>query len=128
MPAIPISRRHFLLAGASGLASLPATAAGEPGSNEKPPEKKKLTTFQVACMTLPYSRFPLDRALKGIKGAGYRFIAWGTSHQEDGGKRVPVMAADAPPAKAKELAQKCRDLGLEPLMMFSGIYPEAKNG
>jgi sugar phosphate isomerase/epimerase len=34
------------------------------------------------------------------------------------------MAADAPPAKAKELGQRCRDLGLAPLMMFSGIYPE----
>ena len=35
---------------------------------------------------------------------------------------------DAPPEKAKELAKPCRDLGLEPVMMFSGIYPEAKDG
>ena len=35
------------------------------------------------------------------------------------------MAADAPPEQAKELAGKCRDLGLEPLMMFSMVYPEA---
>src|SRR5260370_24538011 len=34
------------------------------------------------------------------------------------------MAADAPPEKAKELAVRCRDMGLEPLMMFSMIYPE----
>src|SRR5205823_5083315 len=33
-----------------------------------------------------------------------------------------------PPEKAKELAQRCRDLGLEPLMMFSGIYPEQPDG
>jgi sugar phosphate isomerase/epimerase len=38
------------------------------------------------------------------------------------------MPADAPPAKAKELGQRCRDLGLEPLMMFSGIYPEDPKG
>jgi sugar phosphate isomerase/epimerase len=38
------------------------------------------------------------------------------------------MAADAPPARAKELGQRCRDLGLEPVMMFSTVYPEAKNG
>jgi sugar phosphate isomerase/epimerase len=36
-----------------------------------------------------------------------------------------VIAPDAPPARAKELAVRCRDLGLTPLMMFSGIYPEA---
>ena len=29
-----------------------------------------------------------------------------------------------PPTMAKELGKKCRDLGLEPLMMFSGIYPK----
>jgi sugar phosphate isomerase/epimerase len=38
------------------------------------------------------------------------------------------VAADAPPAKAAELARRCRDLGLEPLMMFSNIYPEDPRG
>ena len=76
-------------------------------------------------MTLPYSQFPLDRALKGIHSAGYRFVAWGTTHkEEDAGKPVPVMAKDAAPEKAKELAKRCRDMGLEPLMMFSEVYPE----
>ena len=79
-------------------------------------------------MTLPYSRFPLARALKGIKSAGYRYVAWGTRHVEADGKRVPVMASDAPPAKAKDLGRRCRDLGLKPLMMFSGIYPENPKG
>ena len=51
-------------------------------------------------------------------------VAWGTTHKE-GAAQVPVIAADAPPAQAKELGKKCRDLGLEPLMMFSGVYPEA---
>jgi sugar phosphate isomerase/epimerase len=36
-----------------------------------------------------------------------------------------VIAAAAPPERAKELARKCRDLGLEPLLMFSMVYPEA---
>ena len=88
---------------------------------------KKPTQFQIACMTLPYSQFPLERALTGIKEAGYRYVAWGTSHKEDGGKPVPVMPADASPEKAKALGKRCRDLGLEPLMMFSGIYPEHKD-
>jgi len=80
-------------------------------------------------MTLPYSQYPLGRALSGIKSAGYEYVAWGTSHKEEGeAKSVPVMAGDAPPAKAKELGQRCRDLGLAPLMMFSGIYPEDPKG
>jgi len=37
---------------------------------------------------------------------------------------VPVVAGDAPPQKAKELAQKCRDMGLEPVLMF-GPSPES---
>ena len=79
-------------------------------------------------MTLPYSQFPLERALKGIEGAGYKYVAWGTTHAESAGERVPVIAPDAPPQKAKDLAARCRDLGLEPLMMFSMVYPEAKEG
>ena len=116
----PLSRRQFIAATATTLAAaqFPVRAA-----DAKP------TQFQLACMTLPYSQFPLARALKGIKAAGYRHVAWGTSHRETpGGKRIPVMAADAPMAKAKELGNRCRDLGLSPLMMFSTIYPEHKDG
>ena len=87
------------------------------------------TDFQLACMTLPYSSFPLRRALTGIQSAGFRYVAWGTTHQETaGGERVPVMPTDASPDKAKELAKVCRDLGLEPLMIFSTVYPEAADG
>lgn len=124
---LPIDRRRFLQTGTAVLAAglvTPAGAGTQPAAKAKGP----LTKFQIACMTLPYSAFPLERALTGIKSAKYQYVAWGTSHQEADGKRVPVLAADAPPEKAKELAKKCRDLGLEPLMMFSGIYPEAKNG
>jgi len=78
-------------------------------------------------MTLPYAQFPLERALTGIKSAGYSYVAWGTTHRERDGKEVPVVAPDAPPARAKDLAARCRDLGLAPLMMFSGVYPEAKD-
>jgi sugar phosphate isomerase/epimerase len=80
-------------------------------------------------MTLPYSQYPLARALSGIKSAGYQYVAWGTTHREVGESRsVPVMAADAPAEKAKKLGQRCRDMGLAPLMMFSGIYPEDPKG
>ena len=40
-------------------------------------------------MTLPYSQFPLQRALTGIKAAGYQHVAWGTTHVEEGGARRP---------------------------------------
>jgi hypothetical protein len=48
-------------------------------------------------MTLPYSRFPLGRALSGIKSAGYRYVAWGTQHLESDGQQVPVLAGMRPP-------------------------------
>lgn len=112
-------RRSFLRAGVAALAGA-AFARQLPLAAE---EVRKPTQFQIACMTLPYSAFPLARALEGIRSAGYRYVAWGTTHEEPDG-RVPVMPADAPPQKARELAKRCRDLGLEPLMMFSMIYPE----
>ncbi|MEO2013688.1 MAG: TIM barrel protein [Fuerstiella sp.] len=94
---------------------------------QEPPRKR--TEFQLACMTLPYSGFPLKRALTGIAAAGYRFVAWGTTYRETpGGQRIPVMPADASPQQARELARQCRDVGLEPLMMFSTVYPEADDG
>ena len=83
------------------------------------------TKFQIACMTLPYSQYPLARACRRNQAAGYKYVAWGTTHKEEGeAKAVPVMPADASPEKARELGQRCRDMGLEPLMMFSMIYPE----
>ncbi len=115
-----LTRRAFLQTAAAGATALALGSA-------RGAEPRKPTQFQIACMTLPYSAFPLDRALQGIKAAGYRYVAWGTTHQEAAG-RVPVLAADAAPDKAKTLAAKCRDLGLEPLMMFSGVYPDAANG
>ena len=80
------------------------------------------TRFQLGCMTLPYAAFPLERALEGIRKAGYEYVAWGTTHQNTPGRRDPVMAKDAPPAEAKKLAERCRSLGLQPIMMFSEIY------
>jgi sugar phosphate isomerase/epimerase len=122
MNARQLDRRTFLRAGAAALAG--ATLAR---ADEKKPDKASPTQFQIACMTLPYAAFPLARALSGLKAAGYKYVAWGTTHKEDG-KSVPVVATDAPPEKAKELAKRCRDMGLEPLLMFSMIYPEAKDG
>lgn len=128
-----LHRRHLLLSAMGGIAasalnpSVPANALQVPAAFEQSPDKA--TEFQLACMTLPYSGFPLRRALTGIRSAGFRYVAWGTTHQETpGGERTEVLAADAPPARARDLARLCSDLGLEPLMMFSTVYPEAPNG
>ncbi len=113
-----IHRRAFLQTAAAviGGLQLPLRAEG-----------KSKTEFQIACMTLPYSQFPLERALKGIREASYKYVAWGTTHREEGGRETPVIAPDAPPEKARELGKRCRDVGLTPLLMFSGIYPEHKD-
>jgi len=122
-----IDRRLFLRFGSAGsiglgMASLLSAAppwafASEDGAKGAA-GKNAPTEFQIACMTLPYSAFPFERALTGLKEAGYRFVAWGTTHKGSGGQSTPVLADDAPPEKAKELGQRCRDLGLKPVMMF----------
>src|SRR5207244_4428227 len=92
VPTLPrdhtMNRRTFLgtALGAAATGGLRPPLARANAADKVP------TKFQIACMTLPYSRFTLNRALEGIKGAGYKFVAWGTSHNEDG-KNVPVMAA-----------------------------------
>jgi sugar phosphate isomerase/epimerase len=133
MPAIKslhqprVNRRSFMKIGA-GAVTTAALGRAVPSSRAAAAEPRKPTQFQIACMTLPYWPFPLQRALSGIKAAGYRYVAWGTQHQESDGQRLAVMPTDAPPQKARELGQRCRDLGLEPLMMFSTVYPEAEDG
>jgi sugar phosphate isomerase/epimerase len=112
-----LDRRSLLQLGAAAIAS--SALLNRASAAEKP------TQFQIACMTLPYSQFPLMRALEGLHKAGYKYVAWGTTHKEEGSdKGVPVMPEDAPPQKAAELGKRCRDLGLKPLMMFSTVYPE----
>jgi sugar phosphate isomerase/epimerase len=125
-----VDRRLFLQLGAAACAGLALSAAHIPAAppeksdeKEKPPDRSKPTRFQIACMTLPYAAFPLQRALTGIREAGFGFVAWGHSHTEDGGKATPILAGDAPLDKAKELGQRCRDLGLVPVMLF-GPPPE----
>src|SRR5438270_905667 len=88
-----LDRRSWFRVTAAGLAGLSAGVA-RPGAagQQTPADPGKKTRFQVACMTLPYSRFPLQRALTGLQSAGYRYVAWGTTHVEENGERVPVLA------------------------------------
>ena len=82
--------------------------------------QSRATKFQLACMTLPYSGFPLERGLTGIKTSGYDFVAWGVNHV---GK--PLLAVDAPTSEAASLSTRCRNMGLEPVMMFSTVQLES---
>jgi sugar phosphate isomerase/epimerase len=122
------ARRRFLQrsAAAVALAALPRIAHVESPARAAESDFNKPTEFQIACMTLPYAPHSWPRALSGIKAAGYQFVAWGTTHRQDGAQ-MPVIAADASADTARTLGKQCRDLGLEPLMMFSGIYPEHKD-
>lgn len=117
-----LSRRNWMRAAAAGLGGLAgaraAFAQGSAAGRGMP------TRFQVACMTLPYARFPFKRALTGLQSAGYRHVAWSAAHDEGSGQRVPVLAPDAPVERAKDLGKVCRDLGLDPVMIF-GPSPEA---
>lgn len=108
-----LRRRDFLLSAAL----CPALTHAQP----------RRTTFQLACMTLPYSQFPLDRALSGIKSAGYRYVAWGVTHKDDQGRQQPALNIEAPASEARLLADQCRGMGLEPVMMFSTVMLEAPN-
>jgi sugar phosphate isomerase/epimerase len=115
-----IDRRRLLGGGLAAL--LPQSLA------HAAPVAPAPTRFQVACMTYVYRAFPLQRALEGIAKSGYRYVAWGTEHVEADGRKVPVLAKDAPAAEAKRLGDRCRDLGLQPLMLFSMVYPEHPDG
>lgn len=106
-----IGRREFLLNSALAPALLQSQA--------------KRTVFQLACMTLPYAQFSLDRALSGIKAVGYGYVAWGVTHNDSQGRRQPALAVGAPPREAGQLAARCKGMGLEPVMMFSTVQLES---
>lgn len=118
-----ISRRQALKLGAVMAPVATLAKRAQPAQNDT----GRPTQFQIACMTLPYSSFPLERALKGIAMAGYKFVAWGTTHENSPGRKDPVIAEDASPSEAKELGNRCQGLGLKPVMMFSQIYVAAPN-
>lgn len=103
-------RRDFLAAPAAAAAAFAQAAP---------------TRFQIACMTLPWSAFPFDRALAGIRSAGYRYVAWGLNHPDSTGASKPILPLEAPAADAARLTARCADAGLEPVMMFSNVNFEA---
>lgn len=119
-----MTRRRFLIDASAGLSLLaaprPVSAIGTQAARPDP------TRFQIACMTLPYSHLPLERALTGIAASGFTYVAWGTTHVEASGRTVPVLALDAGARDARALGDRCRNLGLRPILMFSTVYVAAE--
>lgn len=68
---------------------------------------------KLACMTWPYSGYPLERALAGIAAAGFRYVTLGLPHE---GKSV--INADAP-GEAARLLKLLDQHGLEPVTLIS---------
>ena len=102
-----MTRREVITAAAALAGQAARLAGAQTSSSSAAPTK-----FQIGCMTLPYGSFSLQRALEGIAKAGCRYVGWAGSFADAGGQRKPLLAADAPASEAKQLAQRCRDLGL----------------
>src|SRR5713226_7878001 len=107
--AVNFTRRNFLKTGAAALSACALTGVSTPSRQQQ--GRKRPTNFQIACMTLPYADFPLQRALEGIAACGYRYVAWGTRHREADGRQRPVMDIDASPSEAKKLGDRCHSMG-----------------
>lgn len=63
-------------------------------------------TLRLACTVRPWAQFPLERALSGIRAAGYDAVALPVHGVTE------VITPDTPPARAKEVAALIRDHGL----------------
>ena len=68
---------------------------------------------KIACQTLPYSELPFERAVEGIARAGYKYFAFGVSHQ-----KVETPAPEDSDEKTLEYARMVTDAGMAPVMMF----------
>ncbi|WP_409344041.1 sugar phosphate isomerase/epimerase family protein [Paenibacillus sp. MBLB4367] len=62
-------------------------------------------------MTWPYTAFSFERALEGIAGAGYRYVAFGLPHE---GKEIPEHGDDA---EANAIVGQLERFGLKAAML-----------
>lgn len=79
--------------------------------------------FQIACQTLPYTEFPIERAIEGIAAAGYQYAVLGTTHE---GK--PALDFDAGEAAAVALKKQFAKSGLDLIMAFALVNPTDPDG
>ncbi len=67
---------------------------------------------ELVCFTLPYARYPFERALEGVAGAGYRFVGFGLRHA---GVGVPQ---EHTPSEASRVARMCEAYRLQPSVLY----------
>lgn len=66
-----------------------------------------MTTFRLACTVRPWAQFPLDRALRGIRAAGYDAVALPVHGVTE------LITPDTPAAHARNIAAAIGDHGLD---------------
>jgi sugar phosphate isomerase/epimerase len=66
---------------------------------------------KLVCLTLPYAKFPLERAVSGIAEAGYRYVGLGWYHQGE-----DVLGADPDGPSLRRCMDLCQDAGLAPVV------------
>lgn len=69
--------------------------------------------IQLACMTFPYNKYPLERALEGVAKAGFRYVSLGLPHE---GKPVFNDRAEGEAERTLRLLDKYE---LEPVSWIS---------
>lgn len=79
--------------------------------------------MRLVGLTLPYSRYPFDRALEGIARAGYKFVGFGYNHAGS-----PVLAPDASEQQLDELAKQFAAHGLTPGLLWAGVRVMGDDG
>lgn len=93
--------RRDLLQSAALAAAAPAAAAPR---------------YQLGCQTLPYAALPLERAIDGIRKAGYRYVMPNRMHEKQ-----PAFTPALTPAARAALKRRFADAGLTPFMTFIGL-------
>ncbi|TMV48443.1 sugar phosphate isomerase/epimerase [Paenibacillus mesophilus] len=68
---------------------------------------------KLACMTFPYNKYPLERALEGVAKAGFRYVSLGLPHD---GK--PAFN-DGAEGEAERILRLLDKYGLEPVSWIS---------
>ncbi len=101
------SRRVFLKSAA-------ALAAGARASTAR-----AANDHQFGCQTLPYRALPLERALEGIRKAGYRYVMPNGAHA---GRNV--FTPDTPKTDLARARRAFADAGLVPFCRFAGFSME----
>jgi sugar phosphate isomerase/epimerase len=73
--------------------------------------RAKGVKWQIGCFNRPWTKWPFDQALKGIKAAGFRHMGLLTRTGEE-----PFIAADAPPEYLEGLKKRIAAGGLSAIM------------